>query len=110
MAVFKHYPSLYLIGCAAFMLMNPTSVFSQAEFAKSDIFHGHGDVGKVSLPGSVVYDSSFQEYTISASGSNMWFDSDHFHFLWTKISGDFILRARMKFLGKGTMPLFMATD
>lgn len=31
----------------------------------------------------------------------MWTDHDEFHYAWTRLEGDFIVRARMKFLGKG---------
>jgi TolB protein len=34
----------------------------------------------------------------------MWFGSDEFHFAWKKVKGDFILQARVEFLGKGVDP------
>ena len=33
----------------------------------------------------------------------MWFVSDEFHFVWKKMNGDFILRTRVKFIGKGAV-------
>lgn len=57
------------------------------------IFEAHTDVGTVLHPGSVVYDSAKQSYTISGSGENMWFAADAFQFVWKKISGDVTLTA-----------------
>src|SRR5712664_3347868 len=65
------------------------------------IFEGHGDVGTVLHPGSVVYDASKQNYTVTGSGSNMWFAGDAFQFVWKKMSGDVTLAADISFLGKG---------
>ncbi len=64
-------------------------------------FDGHGDIGSPKSPGSSTYDAAKQEYTITASGTNMWGTGDQFHFLWKRLKGDFILRARVEFLGKG---------
>lgn len=66
-------------------------------------FDDHGDVGAPKLAGSASYDDATQEYTISGAGTNMWFVSDQFHFVWKKISGDFILRTRVKFIGTGAV-------
>ncbi|MBE3111070.1 MAG: hypothetical protein IMZ46_11270 [Acidobacteria bacterium] len=68
------------------------------------IFDQHGDIGAVKIPGSAVYDAAAQEYTVRASGSNMWFGRDEFHFVWKKLSGAFILQARVEFLSKGVDP------
>jgi hypothetical protein len=64
-------------------------------------FDGHGDVGSPKNAGSAQYDAARQEYTLTASGVNMWGTNDQFHFLWKKLKGDFILRARIEFIGKG---------
>jgi hypothetical protein len=64
-------------------------------------FDGHGDVGSPKNAGSAQYDAARQEYTLTASGANMWGTNDQFHFLWKKLKGDFILRARIEFIGKG---------
>jgi Tol biopolymer transport system component len=65
------------------------------------IFEGHTDVGKVSRAGTVAYDPTLQQYTISGSGQNMWASRDDFHFVWKKMSGNFILSLRAKFVGTG---------
>lgn len=42
-------------------------------------------------PGSASYDPKTQEYSLSGSGANMWADKDEFHYLWKRMTGDFIL-------------------
>jgi len=64
-------------------------------------FDGHADIGAPRLSGSANYDLANQEYTITAAGTNMWFGRDQFHFVWKRMKGDFILRARVEFIGKG---------
>jgi Tol biopolymer transport system component len=66
------------------------------------IFDHHQDVGNPKLKGSVVYDKEKQTYTMSGAGKNMWAIEDQFHFLWKKIKGDFMIRATIQFIGKGT--------
>ncbi|HVM47911.1 MAG TPA: hypothetical protein VMU04_07780 [Candidatus Acidoferrum sp.] len=61
----------------------------------------HADIGAPSLAGSASYDPATQTYTLTAAGTNMWFGRDQFHFAWKRLSGDFILRARAEFVGKG---------
>jgi len=64
-------------------------------------FDGHGDVGSPAISGAASYDAANQAYTMTGSGINMWSTNDQFHFLWKKMKGDFILRARVEFIGKG---------
>jgi TolB protein len=65
------------------------------------IFESQADVGPVQNPGSVTYDPSKQEYTVTGSGTNMWLGSDEFHLVWKRMKGNFILSARAQFIGKG---------
>jgi TolB protein len=67
-------------------------------------FEGHADVGAPKLAGSAAYDAAAQEYTLEAGGVNMWGARDEFHFAWKRLSGDFILQARVELLGKGVDP------
>lgn len=67
-------------------------------------FDGHTDVGSPKLSGLATYDAAAQEYTVSAAGVNMWGNRDEFHFLWKRMKGDFILQARVEFVGKGVDP------
>jgi hypothetical protein len=68
------------------------------------IFDSHADIGSPKLAGSASFDAVKQEYTLSAGGANVWATRDEFQFLWKKLQGDFILRARVEFIGQGTDP------
>ena len=65
------------------------------------VFDAHADIGRVRRAGAVTYDSATQQYTISGSGENMWGSRDAFHFLWTRLTGNFILSTRARFLANG---------
>lgn len=71
---------------------------------KIGIFDNHTDVGDCRYPGFVSYDEEHQSYTVGGSGFNMWGDEDQFHYLWTTLQGDFILRAEVTFQGGGVDP------
>lgn len=68
------------------------------------IFEKSTDVGNPKLSGSTQFDSISGEYTLSGAGENMWFARDEFHFVSKKVNGDFIMRARVKFIGEATNP------
>ena len=69
--------------------------------ASLGLFDSNTDIGTPKLAGSSSYDAGKNEYTLTGAGTNMWMRGDQFQFLWRKISGDFILRARVEFIGKG---------
>lgn len=71
---------------------------------KLGIFDNHLDVGPCKNKGFASFDSHDQSYTIGGSGFNMWFGEDQFHYVWTTLQGDFILRTEAKFLGVGVEP------
>src|ERR1051326_6128470 len=77
-----------------------TSAFSAESLGQ---FNGQTDIGSPKLSGSATYDSAAQEYTLTGAGTNMWFGADQFHFVWKKMKGDFILRCRTEFIGKGAI-------
>ena len=64
-------------------------------------FDGHGDVGPTVKRGAATYDEEKQEYTVAGSGANMWLDRDEFHFVWKRMKGNFIVRTRAQFVGRG---------
>ncbi len=68
------------------------------------IFNHETDVGSPKLKGRSTFDAETGEYKLTGAGENMWFDSDEFHFLSRKVEGDFILRARVRFIGDGVNP------
>ncbi len=61
-------------------------------------------VGSPKIPGAATFDASNQEYALTGAGANMWSTNDQFHFLWKRLKGDFILRARLEFVGAGVNP------
>ncbi|EAR00149.1 TolB family protein [Maribacter sp. HTCC2170] len=65
------------------------------------IFEKNSDIGNVKHKGSLEFNISDSTYTISGSGTNMWFDTDEFHFVWKKMSGDVSLAASIEMLGEG---------
>src|SRR5262245_48253449 len=67
-------------------------------------FESQSDVGQVKYKGSAAYEVSTGEYTLSGSGTNMWTNKDEFHFMWKRLRGDFILTARVRFIGNGVDP------
>ena len=79
-------------------------LFSQNALAQNTslgIFDNQSEVGNVKIQGSTVYNPQNQQYTITGSGNNIWFNHDGFHFVWKKMKGDFILTTRAAFIGKG---------
>lgn len=65
------------------------------------LFDDHADIGDPKLKGNIVYNTEDQTYLFSGAGKNMWANADQFHFAWKKIKGDFIIRATIRFIGKG---------
>ena len=78
--------------------------FAVAQSEPVGMFDHHEDIGAPKIKGVVVYDKLDQTYTVSAGGTNMWANTDQFHFLWKKIKGDFMITATVRFVGKGTDP------
>ena len=68
------------------------------------LFAGQGDIGDVLKPGSGRYNAQNHTYELAGSGYNVWFDHDEFHFMWKKMTGDFILYCRAELVGKGVDP------
>ena len=68
---------------------------------RTGIFDAQTDVGQVRHAGSVSFSAQRQEYVISGSGQNMWGDHDDFHFVWKRLSGNFTLLTRARFIGAG---------
>jgi len=57
------------------------------------------DIGQPKNAGSASYDEATQTYDMKGAGYNIWFNRDEFHYLYKKISGDFILTASFEFEG-----------
>ena len=67
-------------------------------------FEASGDVGSPAIAGTTTYDAKAQTYTMTGAGTNMWAQRDEFQFAWRKLTGDFIVRAHVRFIGKGVDP------
>lgn len=65
------------------------------------VFDEAADVGEVSLPGRSIYHADQDQYHLQGAGENMWSGEDAFHFLWKKMSGDFILDSEIRWTGGG---------
>ncbi len=64
------------------------------------MFEDQNDVGPTSKAGSAVIEND-GSYLVAGGGENMWFTNDAFHFVWTRVSGDFALQASIEWLGAG---------
>ncbi len=80
-----------------------TCTFTIAQDNLVGIFQDHTDIGNPKVKGSTMYNAD-QSYSMKAGGYNIWFGRDEFHFAYNKLSGDFILTANLKLIGKGTDP------
>jgi TolB protein len=94
----KSIVALFAFACCFL----PTKNYGQ-QFGKS-LFPGFTHIGNTGKKGVFKYDSLKQEYILEGASGNMWADRDDFHFLWRKMSGNFILHARVEFIGKGVDP------
>jgi len=65
------------------------------------VFDAETHVGREKGSGSASYNAKRQEYLVAGSGQNMWTDRDDFHFVWKKMTGNFILSTRARFISKG---------
>ncbi|HEU5077974.1 MAG TPA: DUF5050 domain-containing protein [Opitutaceae bacterium] len=92
------------LGRFALASLAASSLSLALQAASIGQFEEQTDVGSVHIPGSALYDLERQVYTIESSGANMWTDHDAFHFVWKKISGDFIVQAQVEFIGQGGDP------
>ncbi|HVO76166.1 MAG TPA: DUF5050 domain-containing protein [Ignavibacteriaceae bacterium] len=103
----KVYPWLFI-----FCLFQCVESYPQT--GNIGVFENHSDIGHVLFPGSVKYDESKKNYTITASGTNMWLKEDAFHFIWKEMpasagqspdgGGDLSLAADIEWIGKGVNP------
>lgn len=88
----------------ALLLAVGASVGAAAEGGALGEFAGHADIGQPKLAGDALWNAASQEYTLSSGGVNMWGPRDELHMAWRKLEGDFILQARVEFIGAGVDP------
>jgi TolB protein len=66
-------------------------------------FEAQADVG-TTLPGSTVFIPERGLYVITGGGENMWEGTDSFHYVWRRVSGDFIATTNVQLIGTGGIP------
>ena len=93
--------TLYAKALGGACLCLSLSVAAPCRAADWGVFEVTTDVGDPSKAGGTEYDAEAQTYALSGGGLNMWFGEDEFHFAHRKMSGNFILSARIEFLGEG---------
>lgn len=86
----------------AFFIFSISS--TQAQQSMIGVFESSNDVGNPQNQGQTTYRSEDQSYLLSGSGTNMWGTKDELHLTYKEIQGDFILRARVSFIGEGVDP------
>lgn len=96
-----HFHLLKILAATCFL---PALSFTVAAQNNIGIFSGESDIGSVLHAGSATYNPTQQQYEVSGSGANIWFNHDEFHYVWKQLKGNFILQARGTFIGKGTDP------
>lgn len=89
--------TLVLLGAlAAFGAAGSTSPLGE--------FEHHQDIGAPKRVGHATWNAASQEYVLTAGGVNVWGRRDELHLAWRRLSGDFILQARVAFRGAGVDP------
>jgi Tol biopolymer transport system component len=91
-------------AAAGFALLLITWVAGCSTEQDLGMFSKSEDVGVVVHPGEARFDSTREEYEISASGENIWGTWDAFHFLHTAEQGDLTLEASVDFEGEDGDP------
>jgi TolB protein len=79
-------------------------LLSASAFAQSGnlgIFTNSGDVGGAAIKGSAEFNASNGQYRITGSGANIWAKQDQFQFVWREMTGNFTVKATIRFLGQG---------
>ncbi|MBN2000150.1 TolB family protein [candidate division KSB1 bacterium] len=87
-----------------FFLLFLGTTMTRSNELNMGVFSKSSDVGPVAIHGSVTYDTENQTYKLEGSGTNMWFGQDEFFYVYKRLTGDFILRARAEFIGEGVDP------
>lgn len=82
------------------MIMSATFSGLLAHAEATGQFSASQDIGKPSKAGALVYDAGLQQYKITGTASEVRTNDDAFHFAYTQLTGDFIVRAHLAFTGK----------
>lgn len=66
-------------------------------------FQDSADVGATPRKGAVAFDTATGRYRVTGGGDNIWNDTDAFHYIFSRISGDVTLTADVQFEGAGAV-------
>jgi hypothetical protein len=88
------------VGLALF-LVTIALTSARGRAGEFGLFEGHTDIGKPQRAGSSRVEPDSGAYVVAGGGANMWFTNDAFHFVWTKVAGDFALSAGIEWLASG---------
>jgi regulation of enolase protein 1 (concanavalin A-like superfamily) len=72
------------------------SVLAMPGMAQIGIFDASQDItdgSNLGADGSAEFDDATGTYSVTGSGNDIWGTADNFHFLYTEVSGDFVLEA-----------------
>lgn len=86
------------------LLLSTLVAFSSFAQDKVGEFTFNQDIGHPNKKGSASYDSVSQSYTVNGVGRDIWGTHDEFHYVWQKMTGDFILTATFKLQGETNDP------
>lgn len=95
----KYYALQFLTGLCLFLVTS--LVVAQTTQNRYGDFDSFTEVGNPAIAGTVNYHQQNQTYSLTGSGSNIWFKADHFSFLSKKMNGDFIIQTQVALIGKG---------
>jgi len=79
-----------------FLLLSAAFAFGADQSTAVGQFEGQTDIGASVRPGSADFDAVKDAYTVTGGGLNMWANTDAFHFVWKKLSGDFSITAEVR--------------
>src|SRR5690349_13628203 len=65
------------------------------------IYEANGDIGETPQKGKVEFSGG--EYRVTGGGANVWANTDAFHYVWKKMSGDVAISADIRFVGSGAV-------
>lgn len=85
----------------ALMIFSSSAILAQKALPSIGSFTALTDIGSPAIAGSASYNEPAQDYLLEGSGENIWFGKDSFSFLWKKMEGDYIIQAKLEFLGEG---------
>ena len=89
--------------CRILTLVPSLALFTNVVVAQTPIgiFEAQTDVGRARGSRPALYEPQLQTYLVAGSGQNMWGDRDDFHFVWKRLTGNFILSTRARSIGAG---------